>query len=51
MEREVAQELIQKLDSMDKRLMKIAEALSVFKVMAMAFLIAFLMVVVKNFLP
>ena len=51
MEKEIAQELIQKLDSIDKRMGKVADALTVLKVMMMAFVIAFLMVTVKNFLP
>lgn len=51
MEREAAQELIKKLDNIDKRLSRMAEALSVFKVMAIAFFIAGLIVIVKNFMP
>jgi len=45
------QETVQKLDDIAKSLSKIAEAMSVFKVMAMAFLLAFLIITVKNFLP
>jgi len=49
MEKEIAQEIVVKLANIDKHLAKTAEALSVLKVMAIAFLIAFLMVVFKNF--
>jgi len=51
MEKDVAQELINKLDNIDKRLARIAEAASVMKVMVMALFIAALVVTFKNFMP
>ena len=45
------QEVVQKLDEISQSLKKIAESMSVFKVMAMAFLLAFLIITFKNFLP
>ena len=50
MEKELAQELISKLDGIEKRLGKIADALSLFKVMSMAFVIAYLIVAVGTYL-
>ena len=50
MDDKTAQQFLEKLDSIDKHLAKTAEALSVFKVMMIALLIASLMVVWKNFM-
>ncbi len=50
MEREIAQEFLDRLDKIEKRLGKIAEAVSVFKVMAMAIVIGYLIVFVGTYL-
>ncbi len=49
MDNENAKELIAKIDQSNKHLAKIAEVMSVLKVMVFAFFIALLMVVFKNF--
>ncbi len=50
MEKDLSKELIEKLEEMNKELKRIAEALSVFKVATIAFIISALAVLFKNFL-
>jgi hypothetical protein len=50
MDRELTREFLDRLDKIEKRLGKIAEALSVFKVMMMALVIGYLIVFVGTYL-
>ena len=50
MERDLTKELIDKLEEMNKELRRIAESLSVLKVATIAFVIALLAVLFKNFI-
>ena len=50
MEKEIAQELMQKMEEANAKLARIADALAVFKVAAIAFIIAGLIVTFANFM-